>query len=234
MEDNSFELTALEARWYLYRLFQVLFGGEPTEEVWGMVADASTDEALALFDIEEGAYREAVSAWKVARGSIGAGRSGALRLGDLASEYTRLMLGPGRLAAEPWESQYLTHDRAIFQEHTLRVRNVYRAQGLLPAEYPRVADDHIALECGFLAALAERAKTACERAEALAFSEALEASRSFLTDHLLRWASSYADKMAGAERAVFYPALARLLAEFAVFDRMLIEELLATELSNSD
>jgi TorA maturation chaperone TorD len=67
-------------------------------------------------------------------------------LARLKSEYTALMIGPAKLPAPPWESAYLTRERIIFQESTLKVRRAYQKYQFLPANYPYEADDHLALE----------------------------------------------------------------------------------------
>jgi TorA maturation chaperone TorD len=94
-----------------------------------------------------------------------------------------LFVGPGRVEANPWESTYVSSDNTIFQKVTLEVRKAFVSQELLPAAYPNVADDHIALELDFMAALAGRADDAYRAADCQKFRTALEASRDFLDKH---------------------------------------------------
>ena len=136
--------------------------------------------------------------------------------------YTRLLIGPVTPTATPWESTYRSHSKALFRQETLDVRNAYRAQGLLPQAYPKVADDHIAIELGFLAALAERMAEGLQTGDAQAVAEAREASRAFVDEHLSRWAAAYADDLAVEAPGSAYAAAARLMAELAKRDAALL------------
>ena len=138
------------ARRYLYALGQSLAGSEPTGARLEAVDAGILAEALAIVGIA-GDFGLAERVAK-ARQDLGAARS----------LYTRLFVGPATPQAMPWESTYRSRSRALFRQETLEVRNAYRAQGFLPQAYPKVADDHLALELGFLAALAGRAVDALQ------------------------------------------------------------------------
>ena len=106
------------------------------------------------------------------------------------SDFNRVVVGLGAdRTSHPWESAYTNSKRLLFQAETLDVRNAYRAFGYLPECYPRVADDHIALECAFMAVLA-RKSLEVQDDEELACLEA--GQRAFLQDHFLRWIGDYA------------------------------------------
>lgn len=197
----------LAARHYLYRAFQFLLGNDPRDAAWESLDGELAEEACALMGVD-GA--ELVRLLGEALGEP-AGREA------LARQYAVALVGPGALASPPWESAQLSSDGALFTPVTLEVRNAYRIQGLLPQQYPAVADDHIALECGFLAELAARALGAFAAHDAERCEAALEASRSFAEAHLLRWADRFAERMDG-EKAPLYAAAAGLLAAFAEAD----------------
>ncbi len=224
MENKEDVSLILESRAYNYLLFQSVFGSEPTAELVETLCGNATREALGLFSFETNASYEAALA-PVLQALDSLQEDFDNKLDALRSEYTRLFVGPLELKAPPWESIYANKQRTLFQQSTLDVRNAYRAQGLLPAEYPSVADDHLALECAFLAQLGSRAQTACDNNDTEAVKTALDASKQFLEEHLLVWITDYSKDLSTAERADFYPLLAELALEFMKVDKTLLSEL---------
>jgi TorA maturation chaperone TorD len=217
---------ALESRALSHLFFQSVFGSEPTEELLNDLCADAIIEAFEVFDEgDTSAYALSLQAVVEALSTLEEDLSETTRM--LKGEYTRLFMGPENMEAPPWESIYTANHRSLFQENTLAVRNTYRAQGFLPAEYPRVADDHIALEFAFMAQLAERAKAAYGDGAAAEAIEALSASQQFLKNHLLLWISEYATRLSADKGSDFYPIMARMAAEFLLIDSTVLEELLA-------
>lgn len=208
----------LAARHYLYRTFQCLLGSDPRDAAWESLDVELVEEACAIMGADGAELARLLSEVSDAP----AGRE------DLARQYAVALVGPGALASPPWESAQLSGDGALFTPVTLDVRNAYRVQGLLPQQYPAVADDHIALECGFLAELAGRALAACGGHDGERCDEALTASLEFAQAHLLRWAGQFAEKM-DAERAPFYRSVAFALADFAQADAAWLDEAVAVK-----
>jgi len=216
----------LETRAYNYLLFQSAFGGEPTKELVMTVCGKATRQALELFAVDnESSYSAALLTAAAIMDTL-QGYS-EVTIESLRSEYTRLYLGPMELKAPPWESMYVSKKRQLFEESTLKVRNFYRTQGFLPAEYPRVADDHITLECAFMAELGNRAKIACSVGDTETIKTALEASKQFLEDHLLAWLPDYVVDLIKIEEADFYPVMTKLAIEYMRVDRLLLDELIS-------
>ena len=220
------------ARHYLYGLFQALFGSEPTEQLLGAIDGGVAAEALFLA-LPQNAVETEV------RRLLGALEEPADRLASMEGDYLRVFVGPHKLPAPPWESVYVGNKRLLFQASTLEVREAYRSQGLLPAEHPHVADDHLALELDFLARLAERALQAYAlRAgsanvreqgadqtgsdgsahDGEAFAEVVQASRSFVADHLGAWAGAFACDLVAWNAGSFYADAAVVLAAFVQAD----------------
>jgi TorA maturation chaperone TorD len=232
----------LAARRYLYTLFQSLFGNEPSSEQFLAISLPLSREAFVI--VKEHLHEQGHSLHEqdgtpakdaTPRNGVVPAKDVAPTNGHLASaleeflatldaasknpedlkiEYTRLLIGPGKLPAPPWESVYTTGERVIFQRSTLEIRNFYRSQGLLPELYPKVADDHIALELDFLRLLAERALTAFQTNEQESYQEALTASSDFLNEHLLTWVGKFASDLVESEKGTFYPLAAQALARF--------------------
>lgn len=201
------------ARRYLYALGQSLFGGEPTEATLAAVDIDLLGQALDILGIagDEGFSR-----------ALTAVRADVEGLSALASQYTRLFIGPITPAATPWESTYRSKSKALFRQETLEVRNAYRAQGFLPGAYPRVPDDHIALELAFLSLLARWAVDALEAGDSQDAARFSQVSRAFLDEHLLLWIDDYASDLEAAAPGSLYGALARLTTALAHRDRELL------------
>lgn len=191
------------AKRYLYTLGQAIFGGEPSQEMLASADGELIGEAAAIMGLEDACG--VTAALDAVAGDV----EGARAL------YVRLFVGPGELRAKPWESTYLTKSKALFSRETLEVRNAYRAQGFLPAQYPRVADDHIALECGFLAVLSGRAVEALGAEDDEAYAAAAAAVEAFLDEHLLRWVDDYASDLEAAAPGSLFACMARLASEMA-------------------
>ena len=204
----------LAARHYLYRAFQCLLGNDPRDVAWESLDADLMEEACGIVGVD-GA--EMVASLRAVLDAPD-GRE------ELARQYAVALVGPGALASLPWESAQLSGDGALFTPVTLDVRNAYRVQGLLPQRYPAVADDHIALECGFLAELAGRALSACGGHDGERCDAALTASREFIAAHLGLWSDRFAGKM-DAERAPFYRMVAFALADFAKADAAWLDEI---------
>lgn len=194
----------LAARHYLYAAFQRLFGGKPTKEMLEVLDSELLMESCRLLKLE---------APESLRKLLKSALQNDAAISSLQEEYTRLYIGPAKLPASPWESVYRSSESALFQRSTLAVRNAYRTQGFLPQEYPRVADDHISLEVGFLAALAQRALNALVSEDSSVCVTSLEASKDFLEQHLCTWISSYAqDLKKSAEDSVYLEAVFLLIS----------------------
>lgn len=216
----------LTGRCYLYPLLQAVFGREPDAALLDAVTGEYTRDVLDLFSVEEGgalAGHLALFATLRHEGEVDL----AGLLDRLCDEYTRLLIGPGKVPAPPWESVYLSKDRLLFQESTLKVRRAYQAYGLLPAEYPRVADDHLAMELGFMAHLARISEERFDADDTQGFVQVLTDQKAFLDDHLLKWIGTFAEKMQESKTNLFYPQMAQLAERAITFDRAILEELLA-------
>ncbi len=79
------------------------------------------------------------------------------------------------------------------------VRRAYLAAQLLPDQGGLMPPDHIALELGFIAALAGSESP-----------EALASARDFLVQHLLSWIPMWCDDVARAKPHPFYAGLVAL------------------------
>lgn len=209
----------LAARSFAYELAHGLMGYEPTREV---VEVAGSDVASAAYGVLEafGSERYAIAVDELEE---------ALRKIDDASRmksfYTRTFIGPDELNAPPWESVYMSKEGLLFQQCTLDVRRSYQKEGFVPDGYPHVADDHIALECCFMAKLGMRAHDLLDEGRRNEAASMLDVSREFLVDHMARWVPQYASRMQGEPDGSIYGKIAAWLAEFVTADMLFLGQM---------
>lgn len=232
--DPAGESVALEAlllaRARLYALFHKLFGAAP---------DAAAIEAL-LGEATADAVDEYAEDDETMRGfgrflSELAVEGRAALLEAARDEHVRLLVGPGALPAIPWEAPYRTGEPTVFQEGTLAVRAAYRARGVQPGKMQRVPDDHVALECAFMALEARRSLAQLIACDVRALAAGLRAQQSFAVEHMAGWLGEYAKGLRRSATAVLYPQAAEALAAFVALDATFLAEaaLWAEEVSAS-
>lgn len=152
--------------------------------------------------------------------------AGALR--NAEEEYRGLYVGPNPLPAPLWESVHRDPEHSLFARPALEVRAFYARYGLAFKDRRTEPDDHISLECEFMACLAAKANAAFR--EKL-FDETLAlvaGQRAFLEEHLLLWApQAFALQLPRAETPL-YRATAGLIVAYMPADLELLLELQKT------
>lgn len=119
-------------------------------------------------------------------------------------EMTRLLEGPGMTPAPPYASYYL-HGGQLMGPAAQTARRAYLAWGVEPDERS-IPPDHIALELGFLAFLAEQALTDDVGQQ----MKALRAAHTFLHEAVQPWLPAFCAALATHAREPFFVALAAL------------------------
>jgi TorA maturation chaperone TorD len=215
-------LVFLSGRMGAYQIFQNLLGNEPDKLVLNQIANKASQEVLSLFAPEDGApYDHALGMFNAALLEV---TSNPIQFERIQNGFTRLFVGPGKVEVDPWESVYLRKDAVLFQPSTLEVRKAYVAQGFIPQNYPHVADDHIALELDFMAQLAARATKDYSMDSSASSLRVLEASETFLREHLLVWVPRFVQALKQAKHAAFYRETGELLGEFLRIDHQALKE----------
>lgn len=262
MHNDEAVKSLLQNRRFLYELLFRVFAAEPDEALLAVLRDDHVVGECAYLDdalIEEAgaggdaACGEGVVAAGDASGDAGAAGAAcgtalveaarAATVDGLRSEYTHQFIGPASLPAPPWESVFRAQKPVLFQESTLAVRAAYRAAGFKAAGYPHEADDHLATELSFMAALAEQTLAAAEGADdsdgsgtdgtaasVERFAVLVDVQRRFLDEHLLVWVDEYAFRLtdAAGPRSV-YAAAASVAALVCRRDSDLLAELAALD-----
>jgi putative dimethyl sulfoxide reductase chaperone len=147
----------------------------------------------------------------------------------IRKDHLYLFTGVGKPLAPVWESVYFSESRMLFQKETLEVREFYARFGLQAERKGHEPDDHIGLELSFLAQLAALAMQSLESGDEAAAEKNLQAQRDFLTQHILRWASAWAElvqKHAGTDhyRGLSHLAVGMLQAAAELLDIEIPEE----------
>jgi TorA maturation chaperone TorD len=224
-EDRSLYVL-LAARNYVYALFYSLLGNEPSLRQLDCLKDDIAGEALRIFGADDRPeFSEALQVFNTSLDELAQKPMHGLEA--LKEEYTRLFIGPQELLAPPWESVYVDRGGSLFQKSTLLVRSFYQSQGYLPQAYPLVADDHLALEVGFLSYLARDAYDAFEQNDCEKVRSLLLASQDFLGNHLMAWLPMYQERLAKAKQQILFPQAVSLLCEFLKRDAEKLDQTLA-------
>jgi len=133
---------------------------------------------------------------------------------NLAIEYTRLFLGPGKHIS-PHESVQLKRGSGIlWGPETSAVRRAYRAAGFDLGETKTDIPDHLCVELDFLSLLAREEAQAWTDQDQDSAAKFLQLQHDFLSQHLGKWAAAFCAKVKKQAEFAFYPAFAGLLRGF--------------------
>ena len=132
-------------------------------------------------------------------------------LADLKADHLRLFVGLGKVLAPPWESVYFSDEQQLFQEQTLKVRAWYRKYGLQIEHLHNEPDDHLGMELGFLAHLAQFGLQALAHGDAEALDQLLSDQAAFLAEHPLAWTPKWCDLVDQHANTDFYRGIALLI-----------------------
>jgi len=140
---------------------------------------------------------------------------------DLAVEYARLFIGPGKHIS-PHES--IHHQRedgdwgTLWGAGTVDVKKFIAATGLnYEADYKGMPD-HISVEFEFMAALIRREKQAWDENDEAVAKNCMNVQKKFLEEHLIRWIPDFCEKVIQQTELPFYRAVAKLTRSFINFE----------------
>ncbi len=190
------------ARAAVYRLLALAFA-YPTPETVTALRAAADVAAVGAGLIDS---RTRAAAAKVA------GMAAGLSHRELESAYQRSFTLSYSADCPLYETAFSASH--IFQQtqHQADIAGFYRAFGV---EGGGERPDHLAVELEFLYLVSLKEARAREEGEREHVAVCRDAQRSFVRDHLGRWAPVIAGRIAVAGRGTFYAAAARLLRAFA-------------------
>ncbi len=197
--DTEISAGTAKERSGLYGFLAEVFRGEPSPDL--------------LRRIKAPAFAEVLEA---AGAHLGAGLTHQpedVLLEDLAVEYTRLFLGPGR-HVRPYAATYLDGAGAsLCGPTTAWVRDFMERAGFELSPEHRNLPDHVFVEMEFMARMAAREAEAIEAGDAAA-AQFRWLQKEFLENHLGRWLPSFCGLAAEHAQLSFYRELARLTGNF--------------------
>ena len=132
------------------------------------------------------------------------------QLDMLQNDYRRMFVGPDHLLAAPWESVYRSADHLLFDVQTLQVRREYERFGMPIPHLHTEPDDHLGLELRFIDYLCGIGLGALERDQPDVLDIVTTEIRSFVDNHLLRWAPECLRLVIDNARSDYYRGCAHL------------------------
>lgn len=210
--ETDWQAKAQEAweRSGVYQLLAALFAGEPSPALLATLGQGPLAEAL-----------ESLGA-NLTHELVELGQEDAAAA--LASEYTRLFLGPGPHLA-PYESLYRGDpgQRRLWGEPAVRIRRFVRFLGLeFERDYGGIPD-HLSVELDLMCKLTEREARAWDDEDLEGAAECLGHERRVLVEHLARWVPSFCQQVQAQAQCEFYRQASNLLRQFVAVDTEVVE-----------
>ncbi len=184
----------------LYGFLAEVFRAEPSEDL--------------LRKVRDGRFLETLTAAGAHLGEDFAAQPEAKLLEDLAVEYTRLFLGPGK-HVRPYAATYLGGAGAsLCGPTTVWARDFMERSGFALAPEHRDLPDHVSIELEFMARMAEREAQAIEDTDPETAGQCRWIQKEFLDSHLGRWLPEFCGHAAEHAELTFYREMARLAGHF--------------------
>lgn len=204
------------ARSHVYGLLATIFRAEPTEAL--------------LKELKDPRMSGAFSDLGVSLGEEFFGRPEKELVEELAVEYARLFLGPGRHIS-PHESVHHEVDGGdwglLWGQETVKVKQFMESAGLAYAANYNGVPDHISVELEFLQKLALREATAWAEEDIEGALYGLKMEKMFIRKHLIKWVPLFCDKVIAFASAPFYREMAEVTKGFVQFEQEKMEEYLS-------
>ncbi len=148
---------------------------------------------------------------------------------DLAVEYTRLFLGPGKHIS-PHESIHHERDDGdwgkLWGKDTVLVKKFIETTGLeYKSEYSGLPD-HISVELEFMQEVTKREVQAWEEKDNNGALYCLKIEKKFIEEHLVKWIPIFCDKVISQAELSFYREMAKLTKSFIELEKEEIDNYL--------
>ncbi len=143
-------------------------------------------------------------------------------LEDLAVEYARLFLGPGKHVS-PYESVHHKRDDGqwgqLWGASTAQVKKIIESSGLEYKSEYKGLPDHISVELEFLQQVVQREAQAWEEDDDKTALLCREHEKKFVDEHLFCWIPDFCERVIKAAELPFYLEMARLTRTFIEFEK---------------
>ncbi len=143
-------------------------------------------------------------------------------LEDLAVEYARLFLGPGKHIS-PHESVHHQRDDAqggqLWGQSTVEVKKFIESSSLtFKSDYTGLPD-HISVELEFMQQVTLREEQAWAEQDKDTALSCLKNEKKFIEEHLARWVPIFCEKVINEAELLFYREMAALTKNFIEFEK---------------
>ena len=228
MDDQNIEMIGMKLanRAYLYRVFHIVFGAEPSSEEIGILSDALTLDAFRYLRDADATAANFEHTLELLD-SLDDKATDESFIDGLRSDYIRLLQVPGPNYVYIWESPYIGKQKTIFQESTLDVRYRFREYGFEAEEAGHFPEDHLSMMLDFLAHLSTRAFDAFGDGDDNEATRIVASQKNFVETHLMNWFHLFLDDLEKKDEAGMYYQLAEALYGFLRIDALFAEEFLA-------
>lgn len=187
----------LESRRGLYRLFGQLLLKEIDQQFLNQLRKPEFTAAINQLDI----YLDEQA------------NDDELMLEQLAIEFTRLFLGPGKHIS-PHESVHIEQDGILNDANTVRVSQFIEVAGFQFRADSKKYPDHICSEFEFMEALISRQIEAIEEGDLEEAETSKMLQEEFLQRHLVLWIPQFCDEIELCAKLPLYKALGRAISTF--------------------
>jgi len=147
-------------------------------------------------------------------------------LEDLAMEYTRLFLGPGKHIS-PHESIHHQRDDGKWGQlwglSTADVKNFIQTAGFQHQPNFKGLPDHISVEFEFMGQVAWREAQALKEEDKDGVRYCRDIQKQFIRNHLIRWIPAFCKLIIEEAELSFYRAMAELTRNFIEYENDAIE-----------
>jgi len=176
-------------------------------------------------------FREVLSDMKVKLGDEFYSEPDEDLIENLAIEYTRLFLGPGKHIS-PHESIHYERDDgdwgSLWGASTVEVKKFVESLGLEYKETDRSIPDHISVELELMQKIIEKEKQAWSENNGKDALHYLKIEHLFMKDHLSKWIYQFCDKVIADAELSFYREMAELTKSFIQTDIKNIDGYIST------
>jgi TorA maturation chaperone TorD len=143
-------------------------------------------------------------------------------LEDLAVEYARLFVGPGKHIS-PYESVHHKKEGVqsgqLWGQLTAEVKKIIESSGLEYKSEYKGLPDHISVELEFMQQVILREAQAGEEDDDKTALLCREHEKKFIDEHLFCWIPDFCEKVIKAAELSFYREMARLTHSFIEFEK---------------
>ncbi len=155
---------------------------------------------------------------------------------DLAVEYTRLFLGPGKHIS-PHESVHHERDDGkwgqLWGNSTVDVKKFVETLGLSYKESDTSIPDHISVEMEMMQKLIEREQQAWGEDKLEEALYCLKAEQMFVEDHLIKWIPKFCDKVEDEAEMTFYREMAKVTRSFIELEKGSLDSYISENMASA-